>query len=322
MLVKATEGTQYVDPNLDKYVNQIQSVPLRGAYHYFKDNQRWQEQADEFLSAVKDNGFHFYVLYVKDETPPKGGSTSFLADVEQWLQYVDDQVNGRVLLGIGEAFRPGSFGTWMKEWPLLFEHYPPEPNRNDDPALPRGFTEWRIWNYTDQGNNAEFGTGATGVDLDVYNGTPQEMGEWLGLNAFSILDRNSGEVIHPNQAVEINSTHSFAFSPDSTYLAAAGDGSVFLLNAATGEEISTLNIGGRTVYSLSFMPDSDHLAIGTDDGTVLLWDLSLLRSAAEIESMIGIACSQVDQNFTQTEWAQYYSPDAAYDVTCTDVPVP
>ena len=210
----------------------------------------------------------------------------------------------------------------MKEWPLLVSIQPLEPNRDGNPRLPEGFSEWKIWNYTYEGNGKEFGTPGNSAALDVYDGTAQEMGEWLGLNAFSILDRNSGDVIHPNLAVEINSSNSLTFSPDSLYLAAAGDGSVYLLDAATGEEISTLNIGGRTVYSLSFMPDSDRLAIGTDDGTVLLWDLSLLRSAAEIESMIDIACSQVDQNLTQAQWAQYYSPDAAYDVTCSDVPVP
>lgn len=322
VLVKATEGTQYVDPNLDTYVKQIKSIPLRGAYHYLKENQPWQEQADLFLSNVKDKGFHFYVLYL--ESPSKGGSTQFLVDAEQWLQYVDNQVSGRVLLGTSSAFLSefGSSAKWMTERPLLVAQYPPEPNPNDQPALPQAFAEWKIWNYSDKGNNAEYGTGAGGVILDVYNGTPQEMGEWLGLNAFSILDRSSNAVIHPKLTVEINSSSKFAFSPDSSYLAAAGGGSVFLLDPATGTEISTLNISGRTVHSLNFMPDSDHLVIGTDDGTVLLWDLTILRSAEELESAVVAACSQVQQNFTRAEWAQYYGPDAAYDVTCPDAPVP
>jgi WD40 repeat protein len=282
-------GIQYTDPNFDKYVKQIQSVPLRGAYYSFRENQPWQEQADLFLSTVKDKGFHFYVLSL--ESPAKGDSTQFLADVEQWLEYVDSQVNGRVLLGTSSTFLSefGASADWMKEWPLLVGQYPSEANR---------------------------------FFLEEYNGTPQEMGEWLGLNAFSILDRDTGAVIHPNQAVESNSTNSFAFSPDSTYLAAAGDGSVFLLDPATGEEISTLDIGGRTVYSLSFLPDSDHLVIGTDDGTVLLWDLGLLRSAAEIGSMIDIACSQVQANLSPAEWTQYVGVDVPYQATCPELPVP
>lgn len=322
VLVKATEGTQYIDPNLDKYVKQIQSIPLRGAYHYFKDNQPWQEQADLFLSNVKDKGFHFYVLYL--ETPAKGDSAQFLADARRWLEYVSNQVKGRVLIGTSSAFLSeyGSSVKWMSEWPLLVAQYPGEPNRDGNPALPQNFMEWSIWNYTDNGDNTEFGTGATGVILDVYNGTPQEMGEWLGLNAFSILDRTTGNVVHPNLAVETNGTNSFAFSPDSVYLAAAGNGNVFLLDAATGEEVSTLNIGGRTVYSLNFLPDSDHLVIGTDDSTVLLWDLSLLRSAAQITAMSEIACSQVQQNFTQKEWIQIFGLETAYEVTCPNAPAP
>src|SRR4030095_14082115 len=150
--------------------------PLRGAYHSFQENQPWQEQADLFLSTVKDKGFHFYVLYL--ESPVKGGGTQFLADARQWLQYVDAQVNGRVLLGTTSAFLSefGSSVKWMQEWPLLVAQYPSETNRSDNPALPQAFTEWRIWNYTDNGNNVEFGTAAAGVILDVYNGTPQDMG--------------------------------------------------------------------------------------------------------------------------------------------------
>ena len=322
VLVKATDGAQSIDQNLDRYVRQIQSIPIRGTYHIFRENQPWKEQADLFLSTVKDKGFHFYVLRL--EPSPKGVGTLFLADAEQWLQYVAQQVNERVLLGTTTEFlsAPGSSVKWMLEWPLLVAQYPPEPNRDANPELPQAFGDWRIWNYTDTGSNAEFGIGAAGVVLDVYNGTAQEMGDWLGLNAFTILDRKSGEVRHPNLAVEINNSNSLAFSPDSFYLAAAGDGSVYLLDAATGEELSTLNIGGRTVYSLSFLPNADRLVIGTDDGTVLLWDLSLLRSAAGIESMIDIACSQVQQNFTQDEWSQYYGPDSAYEVACPNALVP
>jgi len=322
ILVKATEGTQYVDPNFEKYRKQIQSIPLRGAYHYFQGNQPWQAQADLFLSNVKDKGFHFYVLYL--ESPPNAGIGQFLSDSEKWLQYVSHRINGKVLIGASSSFLSefGSSANWMKNWPLLVAQYPLEPNRDGNPTLPPGFTNWKIWNYTDKGNNTEFGTRSGGVYLEVFNGTPQDMGEWLGLNPFSILDQSTGTVIHPNVAVEINSTHSFAFSPDSTYLAAAGEGSVFLLDAANGEEISTLNIGGRTVYSLDFMPDSDRLVIGTDDGTVLLWDLSILRSAEKIESVIDIACSQVSQIFSTDQWAQFIGADAPYVPTCPNAPAP
>lgn len=322
VLVKATDGIQFGDPNFDKYIKQIQAIPLRGTYHYFRENQPWQEQADLFISTVKDKGFHFFVLYL--ESPVKSSSTQYLADAKNWLEYVDSQMSGRVLVGISTALllQAESSGNWMMEWPLLVAQYPRQPNRNDDPVLPPGFTEWRIWNYTDDGNQAEFGTAAPGVVLDVFNGTPAEMGEWLGLNAFSILNRSTGDVIHPNLAVQVNGTNSFAFSPDSTYLAAAGDGGVFLLDAATGEEISTLNVGGRTVHSLSFMPDSIHLVIGTDDGTVLLWDLGLLKSNSDSRSIIEFACSQVQQNLTQVEWTQYFGPDIAYRATCPNAQVP
>jgi WD40 repeat protein len=210
----------------------------------------------------------------------------------------------------------------MKEWPLIIAWYPTERNRNATPLLPEGFTDWTFWNYTDKGDPAEFGTGSGPVVLYVYNGTPAEMGQWLGINAFSILNRATNEVIPPKQAVQVTSPNGIAFSLDGSYLAVAEVGDVKLLNSESGEEITTLSVNGRSALSLSFLPDGNALVIGTDDGTVLLWDLSFLKSAEKKESMIDIACSRVQQNFTEAEWAQYVGIDVPYEVTCSQAPVP
>jgi len=309
IIIKATEGTQSVDPLFEGYLKQIQSVPMRGVYHFFRENQAWQEQADLFLSTVKDKGFHFYVLVL--DVDPGDGNTQFLADAEQWLKYVDENVDGRVLLYAGSNYlsKFGPAGDWMKEWPLFVAQYPREPNRNGTPYLPEGFVDWKIWQYTDKGDNAEYGVGSAGgnsVDLDVYNGTPLEMSVWLGFSTFSIYDKSSNQLAHPKQAIQVTSPNGIAFSPDGPYLAAADEGTVSLLDASSGEEISTLSVGGRTPISLSFKPDASMLAIGTQDGTVLIWDLSLLNKDTEAEPTLEIACSQVHANFTDTEWQQVF----------------
>ncbi len=323
IVVQATNGLRK-DRKFDEFLTPIQSVPMRGAYHFFQLDQPWKEQADLFLSVVKDKGFHFFVLDL--EVNPKDGSTTFLSDAEQWLKYVDQQTDGRVLLQVGSYYLTsfGADGDWMKEWPLSIMQYPFEPNRDGTPFLPQGFSEWKIWQYTDKGNNAEFGIGAPGSStyLALYNGTPQEMSDWLEIKPFSIYDRPSSGLIHPNQAIQVSSLNGIAFSPDGSYLAVTGDGNVLLLNAETGEEISTLSIRGRNILSLSFLSDSNTLTIGTDDGTVILWDLSLLKSSTETKRMLEIACSQVQQNFTKPEWLQYFGADTPYNATCPNALVP
>jgi WD40 repeat protein len=321
VIFKATEGNQYVDSTFEEYVRASRSIPMRGAFHFYRENLPWKEQADLFLSTVDGQDLHFYILDV--EVLPQDGSTDFLADAEQWLKYVDEQVEGRVMLLTYNSYQEklGTAGDWMKDWPLLILDYPTTPDRNGNPSLPRGFQDWHIWNYTDKGEGAEYGVAADRISLAVFNGTPAEMGQWLGLNAFTILDRTSNDVINPKEAVQVTSPNGLAFSPDDAYLAAAGRNTVSLLNAASGDAISSLSVSGE-ILSMAFTPDSDHLVIGTNYGTVLVWDLSLLRSETDVEPVLAIACSQVRANLSQAEWTQYVGVDVPYQATCSELPVP
>jgi WD40 repeat protein len=156
------------------------------------------------------------------------------------------------------------------------------------------------------------------------------MAQWLGISSFSILDRASGALVYPKQAIQVSAPNGMAFSPDGTYLAVAGPGSVTLLNTASNEtsttisaeEVSTLTVSGRSVISLAFLPDGSTLVIGTDDGAILLWDLSLLSASADRQSMIDVACSQIRQNFTEAEWIQYVSSNSERQATCPNAPLP
>jgi WD40 repeat protein len=108
-----------------------------------------------------------------------------------------------------------------------------------------------------------------------------------------------------------------AFSPDGAYVAAAGEGMVSLLDAGSGEEITSLSLGGRTALSLSFTPDGSRLAIGMQEGRALIWNLSLLGKEAKAEETIKIACSQVGGDFSDSEWQQFFG-DLPQDNTCPD----
>lgn len=72
----------------------------------------------------------------------------------------------------------------------------------------------------------------------------------------------------------------FAFSPDGQYLAAGSccdlgmvKTPVRLWAVATGERLATFKGHTRDISSLSFSPDGTLLASGSDDGTVILWDV-------------------------------------------------
>ncbi len=320
VVIQATDGVQ-VDAKFDEFQRSIQPIPMRGAMHFYEPDDPWQKQADLFLSTVKDKGFHFYVLDL--ELTPKDGSTTFLADAQKWLQYVDERSDQKILLQTGGFYMTsfGADGEWMKSWPFAIMNYPLEPDRNGTPFLPQGVQDWTIWQYTEKGNGAEYGVGNNNIYLAVYNGTPLDMWNWLDYNtaSLSIFDRNSNQIVRPARTIQVTGSNGMAFSSDGAYLAVSGDGLVSLLDAGTGEEITSLTYGGGNSLSLNFTPDDNKMIIGMEDGTVLLWDLSILQPGANVNPMIEVACSQVSRSFTESELIQYFS-DPTKRNTCPEQP--
>ena len=76
------------------------------------------------------------------------------------------------------------------------------------------------------------------------------------------------------RAVHRNEAYSVAFSPDGTTLASGAWEKVKLWDLATRTEIATLEGHTDLVVSVAFSPDGTTLASGSEDGTVLLWDMS------------------------------------------------
>ena len=85
---------------------------------------------------------------------------------------------------------------------------------------------------------------------------------------------------------------SVAFSHDGSTLASAGPRTVRLWNATTAHAIVTLTGDVYGTRSVVFSPDDSTLASTGTDGTVLLWDLSALRSETDA---LQTAISQIQQ---------------------------
>jgi WD40 repeat protein len=62
------------------------------------------------------------------------------------------------------------------------------------------------------------------------------------------------------------------FSPDGRYLIVSGERAVSILDAASGESLSSVPGPGQTFYSLLFSPDGTRLAASNFDGNVRIWN--------------------------------------------------
>lgn len=164
------------------------------------DSPKWQEQADFFLSKVAGKDISFFALDVERGPDPETHigyeHNIFTADdvrnIKTWINYVKDKTGKPVLLYtnadvyISELLTHG--GQILADLDLWLAGYPHAPNRDEqDPLqffkLPAN--NWRFWQYSadKNGEGAVYGVKSPDIDLNVFNGTRDELFAWLGLEA-------------------------------------------------------------------------------------------------------------------------------------------
>jgi WD40 repeat protein len=122
-----------------------------------------------------------------------------------------------------------------------------------------------------------------------------------------------------------NAGISLAFSPNGKTLVSGGyDNRVILWDVETQQPIGQSLSWDTSVTSdisellsaitgVAFSPDGKTLASGSDDGTIILWNLS---PGFWIEQ----SCQRVGRNFTRAEWERYFANDT-YRTTCAQWPL-
>lgn len=87
-----------------------------------------------------------------------------------------------------------------------------------------------------------------------------------------------------------------------------------LWDTATGQPLGQPLVGHTNdINTIAFSPDGQTLASGSEDHTIILWDVSL-------ESWQTRACRRANRNFTKEEWYQFFG-DEPYRATCPDLPI-
>jgi GH25 family lysozyme M1 (1,4-beta-N-acetylmuramidase) len=166
------------DERLADLTPAVMTIPVKGCYQYFSSGSRWQDQCDLFL-ALAGGKYDFLCLDV--EKGYNTNSSVFISGIVPALNYLKAQSGKPVLLYIN----PDCWSTWLlpiqsqlktqEIWLAQYYTF----RRDTNPLVPTSMTQgWKFWQWSDIGNGATYGTGSKSVDLNVFNGTVDDLHAW------------------------------------------------------------------------------------------------------------------------------------------------
>nr|WP_243150685.1 GH25 family lysozyme [Clostridium sporogenes] len=124
VIIKATEGVQYVDPLLGQHYNSAKAAGLNiGFYHFMSEKTDPTQQAIDFWNSIKDKQFN--VIPVLDiETNNQGRSQSQISDrCIQFLTKFKALSGLNCMIYTGGFFGRDNLDNRVKQYPGWIAHY-------------------------------------------------------------------------------------------------------------------------------------------------------------------------------------------------------
>jgi hypothetical protein len=183
------------DEQLELMYSECIKVPVRGAYHYYSSGVKWQLQLQTFLAAIEGKKYHFYVVDY-EKAYNNLNATSF-AEMMELVKQIKLTTKKKVLIYFNQDvyknfMKPFNADAVINQNDIWVAWYPFKTFLNIDkaPSLPAGVTKWNLWQYGagdvalvagyDEGFS--YGSWRHGIDLDVWNGTLEELYSWLEIS--------------------------------------------------------------------------------------------------------------------------------------------
>lgn len=175
---------------------------LRGAYHYLVPDLDGAKQAAAFLKILgNDPGELPPVLDIEARTQ---NPAQYAAYSETWLKIVEDALKRRPLIYTAAWYWNstmligGKYPAWAPNYPLWVAHYPlkegfpPLTDIEDGkykPAMPKSWTSWTFWQYTERGRVDGIVTDGrpANVDLNAFQSSLEDLLDWSGANPEEVI---------------------------------------------------------------------------------------------------------------------------------------
>jgi lysozyme len=166
--IKATDGTSFIDPQLDWNAMECGRVGIPfGLYHFFRPTVDPKEQAQAFLTETKR---------YRSTLPPAldlelGPVTT--PQAAAWLDVVDEALGREPLIYTAPSFAAEFLATGgMGVYPLWIAEYTTKPY----PTLPNAWSTWDFWQHSPSGHV----DGVPNlVDLDWFHGSDEYLKTWI-----------------------------------------------------------------------------------------------------------------------------------------------
>lgn len=168
--IKATDGDQFVDPQLDENTSQCAALGIPfGLYHFFRPSISVAAQAAFFLKHRKCSS----IAQLPPALDLEIGPVSAL-DASDWLDLVYEEIGREPLIYTAPVFARDNFGTSnaMGVYPLWIAEY----TTKSEPLVPNAWSSWDFWQHTPSGHVDGI---PNAVDLDWFQGTAEDLITWL-----------------------------------------------------------------------------------------------------------------------------------------------
>ncbi|MGA3418282.1 GH25 family lysozyme [Lactiplantibacillus plantarum] len=127
VLVKATEGIDYTNPEFNGHAKQTLSAGKKlGVYHFIRNDSDIKQQADYFLTVVKPYiGKAMLVLDFENTTGSTIQNQAGVGLAKQWLDYVYQKTGARAVLYTGiscenaldwSSVVKANYGLWIAQY--------------------------------------------------------------------------------------------------------------------------------------------------------------------------------------------------------------
>lgn len=166
VILRAGQGS-WVDKCFKQFRKDASGVIPFGSYWYYDNSVNPKRQAELYVNTIKDNpGILGAWLDLEQERIGDFKSYKFWYDFcERFKQLLPDtQLGIYTRKSYFDPLVPNGY-KYFSQYPLWLAQY-----KTLKPDIPKGWTDWLIWQWTDEGDGHAHGVQSREIDMNHYKG--------------------------------------------------------------------------------------------------------------------------------------------------------